>query len=1053
MAIQLDDLVARLRLDTAGVEQGMSRVSGALSSAGASATNAGKNLSIGVTAPLAGIAAASVNLAAKFETTMAQVGIATGGATDSLSKLAMQMGAETAFSAGEAADAMLELAKGGMTAAQIEGGALAATMKLASAGGVGLAESSTYVSNAMATFGLRAKDADSVTVALAGAANASSASVESLGMGLAQGALAARNAGLSLQETTGVLSLFDAAGLKGADAGTSLKSALNSLIPTTEKARGTMEDLGLDFVKGNGAFESVSNIAGQLQSKLGGLSEAQRSLALETLFGSDGMRAATILMNEGAEGVRKYTAASRDQKTTTELANAAMSGTAGAIERAKGSIETVGLLIGQQLAPFVERAAGVIELLAGKFVNLPGPMQGVAVALAAVAAAAGPLLIALGFIATGLAAVSLPVVGVVAGLTALGGALVAAYTHSSTFRAAVQTALGAVASFITGQVVPAAQRIGIAFQGLVAVVLPIVLQIAAVVRQHMPAIAATVQQAFATVKSIILAVMTVVRTVITTATAVIQAVWDRFGDRILSTVSKVFPAVLAAIRGALRVIQGVVDVFVGVLTGDWSRLWSGVQRIVTGAWQIVSGVVRAGTNAVAGILGALGSVIAGIATSAWNAFTGAVRAGIGKSLDVVRELPGRIKAVFAGLPGVLTAVGQDVIRGLVAGLESAKQWVIDKIQEIADVIPGWVKKRLGIASLSKVMKELGRHISDGMVKGIEGTRGDVRAAMDGVISTLREANKNGLTKLAVETQNKLLKWASKYESVTKALDEQRAKLQQLNSDARQLAESVRGAVVETGNLSDVTARTDAEGNELPITYDDVIGKLTTARDRATAFNATMAQLRTLGLSTQSIDDLANAGPAALEEAQAILSGGAAAVAQVNALTAQIANAGTAVAQLASSNMYAAGIAVAGGLIAGLESRGAVIEAVMERIAGTMVKTIKKKLKVKSPSRVLETIGAFTGEGFALGIDGTARAVAAASDRMAAAAIVQPPRIDAATVGTGALQRLAFDRPGAVGGAAPEVRVFIGERELTDLVRVEVGGALRPVRTAIRQGVI
>lgn len=402
MAIQLDDLVARLRLDTSGVGTGLSGLNSSLGSVGDKASAAGRKLTLGVTTPLVGIGIASTNLAANFDKTMRQVAVATGGPTEALSKLATQMGAETAFSAGEAADAMLELAKGGMTAAQIQGGALAATMKLASAGGVDLASASTYVANSLATYGLNAKDADKVTVALAGAANASSASVESLGQGLAQGALAARNAGLSLQETTGVLSLFDAAGLKGSDAGTSLKSALNSLIPTTDKAKAAMEDAGLSFVDAEGNFDSVATVAEKLRKGLGPLSEAQRSQALETIFGSDGMRAATVLMNGGREAVEKYTKASRDQETTTKLANAAMEGTSGAMERASGSIETAGLKLGQVLAPYIEQAAGKAEELANRFTELDPATQGTIVKVAALTAVVGPATLAVGVLASSL---------------------------------------------------------------------------------------------------------------------------------------------------------------------------------------------------------------------------------------------------------------------------------------------------------------------------------------------------------------------------------------------------------------------------------------------------------------------------------------------------------------------------------------------------------------------------------------------------------------------------------------------------------------------------
>lgn len=396
MSINLEELVARVRLDTSGVAGALGNVEGALGRAGDTMTKTGKRATVGLTAPLLGAAIAGTKLAADFDYTMRQVGIATDGPTKKLSNLAKVMGAETAFSAKDAADAMLELAKGGMTAAQIEGGALEATMTAAAAGGVSLGEASTMVANAVATFGLKAKDAGQVAVALAGGANASSASMSSLQQGLQAVGGVASSAGLSLQETVGALSAFDAMGLKGSDAGTSLKAMLNNLIPTTKKASNAMRDLGLDFVKPNGEFDSMNVIARKLHGALGDASESTRSLALETIFGADGQRAANVLVEKGEGGLRKYIKATRDQKTTQELANAAMEGTSGAIERAQGSIETAALTLGEALAPSVEKLAGQVESAANWFSQLDEDTRNMIVQGGALVAAFGPVLIILG---------------------------------------------------------------------------------------------------------------------------------------------------------------------------------------------------------------------------------------------------------------------------------------------------------------------------------------------------------------------------------------------------------------------------------------------------------------------------------------------------------------------------------------------------------------------------------------------------------------------------------------------------------------------------------
>lgn len=356
-------MVAELRLDDSQYKRGLVNAEGEMgrsgSRIGAIAAGAGKAAAVGLgvlAAATVAVGASSVKLAADFDVTMRQVGAATGTPKEGLSELsalALKMGADTVFSAGDAGAAMLELAKGGISSAEISAGALSATLTLAAAGGLSMASSATYMSNALNTFGLSAKDGATVAAALAGGANASSASVESLGLALSQVGPGAKTAGLSIQETTAVLAAFDNAGIKGADSGTSLKTMLSRLVPQTEKTAGAMKELGLDFTRANGSFLSISEISEQLQRKLGKLTAEQQTTALATVFGSDATRAATVLMNEGAAGIGKYITATSDRAAADRMAAVGTEGAAGAMESLKGSVETVKIQIGTALLPVV----------------------------------------------------------------------------------------------------------------------------------------------------------------------------------------------------------------------------------------------------------------------------------------------------------------------------------------------------------------------------------------------------------------------------------------------------------------------------------------------------------------------------------------------------------------------------------------------------------------------------------------------------------------------------------------------------------------------------
>jgi TP901 family phage tail tape measure protein len=267
---------------------------------------------------LASLAKDAIGLEKTFSqtlNTMAAVANVPKASMKELSDLALDMGAKTVFSANESADAMLELAKGGLSAATIQAGALEGTLTLATAGGTDLATAATIAANALNTFGLAGKDMDAVAAALAGGANASTASIESLGEARPGRPGRAKNAGLSLQDTVGTLAAFDSAGIKGSDAGTSLKTMLTRLVPSTEKAASVMRGLGLDFTDAQGNFLPITEVAQQLQNALGDLSEEQRTQALSTIFGSDATRAATSRWRScppgGSRSSRTCCAASR----------------------------------------------------------------------------------------------------------------------------------------------------------------------------------------------------------------------------------------------------------------------------------------------------------------------------------------------------------------------------------------------------------------------------------------------------------------------------------------------------------------------------------------------------------------------------------------------------------------------------------------------------------------------------------------------------------------------------------------------------------------------
>lgn len=410
----------------------------------------GRSLSTNLTLPIVAAGAYAVHTAAEFEKSMAQVKVAGnvgGEGMASLEDLALKMGAETIFSANESGEAMLDLVKAGITPAQVKAGALGSTMALAATEGLALGRTAEIVGAAMNTFKIPAQESKLIADALAGGANASSASVQGLAQSLAQGGQSAAMYGINVHETVGALSAFAQNGIQASDAGTSFKTFLMRLNPVTKKAKEEMNRLGLDFFDADGKMISLAETSRELRDELGGMSDKQRSAALGVLFGTDAIRAANIVYSEGPKGIMKYVRATEKQGGAQQMANAQMKGLPGSIERLKGSLETAALVAGLAMAPAIELVAGGIEGLANSFSGLPPDVQTFIIIGLGVTAMIGPLVWVIGSLITAVSALGTalmflalnPVGIVITATAALVVGFILLYTKVEWFRNAVDT--------------------------------------------------------------------------------------------------------------------------------------------------------------------------------------------------------------------------------------------------------------------------------------------------------------------------------------------------------------------------------------------------------------------------------------------------------------------------------------------------------------------------------------------------------------------------------------------------------------------------------------
>lgn len=342
-------------------------------------------------AVIGSVVVASAKAYADFEQAMsgvAAVADATAQQQHALSEAAIKAGAATVFSASEAAKAEAELAKAGVGVNDILQGGLVGSMNLAAAGQIDLAKSAEISAQAMNIFKLRGQDVGHIADVLTAGANKSAAGVDDLGMALQQGGLLAKQTGLSLEDTVGVLSAFADNALKGSDAGTSLKTMLQRLTPQSKEQADAMAKLGLSFYDANGQFVGITEAADRMRKAFAGLTPEQRNAAMATIFGSDAVRGANILMEQGADGIRRYIAAVNDQGAAQRMAAKQTDNLKGDIEQLKGAFESAFIRGGQGGNAGLRSIVQDVTDLVNKFNDLSPATQANVVKFAALASGA-----------------------------------------------------------------------------------------------------------------------------------------------------------------------------------------------------------------------------------------------------------------------------------------------------------------------------------------------------------------------------------------------------------------------------------------------------------------------------------------------------------------------------------------------------------------------------------------------------------------------------------------------------------------------------------------
>lgn len=372
-------------------------------------SSAGQKL-LPVTAGVTALGTASVTTAANFESSMSQVQ-ATMGITkdsmskvngqsvntmDTLSKLAKKMGAETAFSASECAEALNYLALAGYDTEQMCN-TLPTVLNLAAAGDIALADASDMVTDAMSALGMGVDEAETMVDQMAKTASTTNTSVAQLGEGILTIGATAKSIKGGTAELNTALGILANNGIKGAEGGTHLRNIILSLQNPTDKAAAQMEALGISVYDSEGNMRSMNDILGDLNKSMDGMTSAEKSNIIGTIFNKTDLSSVNALLaNTGSTWDSLQKSITESGGAAQQMADTQLDNLQGQITILKSALEGLAISFGELLMPAIKQIVGWVQ----KFVNwLNGLSEGTkktVVTIALLAAALGPVLIVIG---------------------------------------------------------------------------------------------------------------------------------------------------------------------------------------------------------------------------------------------------------------------------------------------------------------------------------------------------------------------------------------------------------------------------------------------------------------------------------------------------------------------------------------------------------------------------------------------------------------------------------------------------------------------------------
>lgn len=703
---------------------------------------------------------------------------------DTLSKLAKKMGAETAFSASECAEALNYLALAGYDTEQMCN-TLPTVLNLAAAGDIALADASDMVTDAMSALGMGVDEAETMVDQMAKTASTTNTSVAQLGEGILTIGATAKSIKGGTAELNTALGILANNGIKGAEGGTHLRNIILSLQNPTDKAAAQMEALGISVYDSEGNMRSMNDILGDLNKSMDGMTSAEKSNIIGTIFNKTDLSSVNALLaNTGSTWDSLQKSITESGGAAQQMADTQLDNLQGQITILKSALEGLAISFGELLMPAIKQIVGWVQ----KFVDwLNGLSEGTkktVVTIALLAAALGPVLIVIGkvisavgtimtvvpkiagvintvkgaFAALNTTMLANPIVLIIAAIAALVAAFIYLWNNCDGFRQfwidlwenvkqVAITVWNAIKEFFS-QVWEAIKTIfSTVFEVIKTLVTTyfnlyktIIQTVFNVIKTVITTIWEAIKGVFTTVFNVIKTLVTtyfniyktIIQTVLTIIQTVITTVWNTI-KTVIITVLNAIKTIFSTVWNAIKtIISAVVSGIKGLITGDFTAVKNSITTIMNTIKSTITTIWNTIRSTVSTVLGA----IKGAVTSVFNGIVNAVKGAMGNVLNAVKIGFSNVKNHITGLASQAFTWGKDLVMGIVNGIKSCIGAVGDAVKGVADKIKSFLHFSVPDEGPLTDYESWMPDFMGGLAKGIEKSRGMIQKAVSGVSSDM-----------------------------------------------------------------------------------------------------------------------------------------------------------------------------------------------------------------------------------------------------------------------------------------------------------------------------